>query len=407
VAERFTNWAGNQTCTPARRSSPASEAAVQHAVRAAVAAREGVRVVATGHSFTPVHLTDGTLIDLQRLQGILAIDAARRRVRALPGTTVGAFGGPLWDAGLALANQGDIDTQGIAGAIGTGTHGSGIRLGSFSATLRGCRLVTGTGDVVVVDETRPDLLAAAQVAVGMLGVMTEVDVEAVPAYRLRERIEHWTFDEALSRLDEAAARHRHFSLFWCPVERSAGLYGLELEPGRPAADACYVKIYDEAGPDEPDDATPRRRVDRAHRIYPAIFEPNFHELEYFVPFARAAEALQAMRELMLASQPEAVFPLEVRTVAADAAYLSPQHARDTLVLSVSGEPGTDYWGYLRAVDRLLGEEFGARVHWGKLHFLTPAQLHERYPMAQAFIDLRRELDPSGVFLNDHLRPLFA
>ena len=92
----FTNWPGNQHCTPARRLSPSSEAEVQAAVRAAVAASEGVRVVATGHSFTPVHLTDGTLLDLDNLRGLLGIDAASRRVRALPGTTVGDFGDPLW-----------------------------------------------------------------------------------------------------------------------------------------------------------------------------------------------------------------------------------------------------------------------------------------------------------------------
>jgi FAD/FMN-containing dehydrogenase len=407
MAGRFVNWAGNQACTPARRVSPRSEAEVVEAVRAAAQAGEGVRVVAAGHSFTPVCLTDGTLLDLANLQGILAVDPARRRVTALPGTTIGAFGEPLWERGLALANQGDIDTQGIAGAIGTATHGSGIRLQSLSAALRRCRLVTGTGEVLEIDESRPDLLHAAQVSVGMLGVMTELELEVVPAYRLAERIEHRTYHEVVDQLEERVERHRHFSLFWCPAEESAALYGLGLEPGKPAADACYVKVYDEAPPDLPDDPTPRRRVDRSYRIYPMAFEPNFHELEYFVPYERAREALGAMRELMLASQPDAVFPLEVRTVAADAAYLSPQHGTATLVLSVSGRPGTDYWGYLRSVDRLLGEDFGARVHWGKLHFLTPEQLYERYPEAERFVELRRQLDPAGVFLNDHLRALFA
>jgi FAD/FMN-containing dehydrogenase len=148
------------------------------------------------------------------------------------------------------------------------------------------------------------------------------------------------------------------------------------------------------------------RVDRSYRIYPAVFEPNFHELEYFVPIGHGTVAVAAMRELMLASQPDARFPMEVRTVAADDAFLSSQHCTATTVISVSGVPGMDYWGYLRDVDRLLGE-FGARVHWGKLHFLTREQLLARYPAAGTFIRIRRELDPAGIFLNDHLRPLFA
>ena len=403
----FTNWAGNQRCHPARRVSPGSEAKVLAAVRAAAVAHHGVRVVATGHSFSPVHLTEGTLIDLDNLRGVVNVDGASGRVTALPGTPVGDFGRPLWDAGLALANQGDIDTQGISGAIGTATHGSGIMLESISATLRRCRIVTASGDVVEIDPAQPELLAAAQVSVGMLGVMTEVELQAVPAHRLVEQIKHWSYDEAIGQFDERVARHRHFSMFWCPTEHSAGLYGLEMDPSKPAADACYVKIYDEAPDDLPDSVTPGRRVDRSHRIYPQVFEPNFHELEYFVRFDQAKDAIGAMRELMLANQPDAVFPLEIRTVAADTAYLSPQYETPTLVLSVSGQAGTEYWSYLRKVDALLGGDFGARVHWGKLHFLTAEQLHSRYPMAQAFIDIRREFDPDGLFLNDHLRPLFA
>jgi FAD/FMN-containing dehydrogenase len=171
-------------------------------------------------------------------------------------------------------------------------------------------------------------------------------------------------------------------------------------------DTCYTKIYDVAGDDVADDATPDRRVDRSYRIYPAEFAPNFHELEYFVPLERGREAVEAMRELMLARQPLAVFPMEVRTTAADDAYLSSNHGTATTVISVSGQPGTEYWPYLRDVDRLLGG-FGARVHWGKLHFLTPEQLAERYPESERFKAIRRERDPGGVFLNDHLRPLFA
>ena len=400
--ETFVNWVGNQSCTPARRLSPASEVEVQTAVREAVAAGERVRVVATGHSFSPVHLTDGTLIDLANLTGITHIDSAAGRVRSLPGTPIGDFGDPLWDAGLAFANQGDIDAQGISGAIGTATHGSGVTLQSFSANMRGCRLVDGAGEVVIADQSTPELLAAAQVSLGMLGVMTEVEVEVVPRYRLAQRIEEWSFDRLLDEWDDRISRHRHFSCFWCPAAGSGALYGLELDDGSvPGRDRVWVKTLDESD-------SSGGRADRSYRLYALEgLEPNFHELEYFVHLDRAKDATAAMRELMLASQPGAVFPLELRTVAADTAYLSPQYGMPTLVLSVSGQPGTDYWDYLRSVDALLGDEFGARVHWGKLHFLTPEQLHARYPMAQAFIDMRRRLDPEGVFLNDHLRPLFA
>jgi FAD/FMN-containing dehydrogenase len=404
-APTWTNWAGNQSCH-ARVAAPASEQEVVEEVRAARATGSGIRAAGAGHSFTPLVETTGTVLTTDRLRGITSIDTARGLVTALPGTRIGAFGAPLWEAGLALSNQGDIDTQAIAGAVATGTHGSGLTLPSFSATLRACRLVNGLGEVLEIDGTTPERLRAAQVAVGMLGVMTSLTLAVTPAYRLRERVEHRSFADVLERWDDLFSDHRHFSFFWLPAEGSAALYGLGTPPGMRMTDTCFVKLYDEAGDDTPDDATPGRRVDRAYRIYPMEFEPNFHELEYMVPVERGREAVLAMRELMLASQPAAIFPMEVRTTAADDAFLSPNHGTATTVISVSGQPGTDYWDYLYSVDQLLGA-LGARVHWGKLHYLTRAQLGERYPESDRFIAIRRELDPEGVFLNDHLRALFA
>jgi FAD/FMN-containing dehydrogenase len=346
------------------------------------------------------------LLDLGALAGVRHLDRDRAIATVGPATTVGALGDPLWDAGFALANQGDIDTQQIAGAVSTGTHGSGIELGSFSASVCAARLVTGEGAVRVADASDPDLLHAVQCSVGMLGVLTELEIAVVPAYRLRERVEHWPFARVMEEWDELVASHRHFSFFWIPAEGSAALYGLDTPPGVAMKDTCYTKIYDVAHPDERDSATPGSRVDRSYRIYPGIFEPNFHELEYFVPHEQGPAAIGALRELMLASQPDAIFPMEVRTVAADSGYLSAQYGRRTTVISVSGVPGTDHGPYLRAVDSLLGG-FDARVHWGKLHFLTRDQLLTRYPKADAFIALRRTLDPHGRFLNPHLSALFA
>jgi FAD/FMN-containing dehydrogenase len=401
----WANWAQNQTCAPARIVRPRDEVEIAGAVREAVAAGLGVRVAAGGHSFSPVVGTDGVLLDMSALAGVVSVDAARSTVTALPATTIDMFGDPLWDLGLALHNQGDIDAQQIAGAVATGTHGSGVELRSFSGMVRSMRLITADGGTLEIDESQPDLLHAAQVSVGMLGVVARLELEVVPAHRLAERIEHMPYAEVIGRWDELAA-HRHFSFFWLPSEESAALYGLTTPAGGGLTDTCYVKIYDLAEPGRPDDATPGRRVDRSYRIYPMEFDPNFHELEYFVPLDRGLEAVAAMRDLMLRSLPDSVFPMEVRTTAADDGFLSPAHGTPTVVISVSGVPGTDYEPYLRAVDETL-RPFAPRVHWGKLHFLTREQLLDRYPAAGAFIDTRRRLDPGGVFLNEHLRQLFA
>ena len=396
---------GNQSFAPGFAAAPRDEEEVVALVRDASERGIGVRAAGARHSFTPIVETDGLLLDLSALTGVVGADPGRKRATALAGTLIRDFYEPLWRQGLALKNQGDIDTQQIAGAVATATHGSGIRNTCFSGVVRGVRLVTATGEVRDIDESEPDLLRAAQVSIGMLGVMTRLELEVTDSYRLTEQIDLWPWDMVLERWDELVHAHRHFGFFWLPTEESAALYNLASHD-QTMADKCYVKIYDEARPDQPDSAAEGRRTDRCYRIYPMVYDPNFHELEYFVPLELGPDALSAMRDLMLRSLPDSIYPLEVRTVGPDDAYLSPNYKTATTVISVSGKPGTDYWDYLRSVDALLAE-FSARVHWGKLHFLTAERLHALYPEADKFINLRRDLDPGGMFLNDHLRELFA
>ena len=109
---------------------------------------------------------------------------------------------------------------------------------------------------------------------------------------------------------------------------------------------------------------------------------------------------------MLRNLPDAIFPMEVRFVRADEAWLSPNYGRDSVVISVSGKPGTNYWPYLKACDERLYER-GGRPHWGKLHFMTEERLAARFPKFEAFKALRRAFDPAGMFLNDHLAPMFG
>ncbi|MEV0056769.1 D-arabinono-1,4-lactone oxidase [Saccharopolyspora shandongensis] len=404
----WTNWGGNQTCTAAVFARPRDEAEVVAAVRHAIGRGLNVRVAGSGHSFTPVVPTGGMLLDLTRLTGVTATDPDRLRATALAGTTVGDFGPPLWEAGLSLTNQGDIDKQVIAGAIATGTHGSGIDLPSFSAALRRVRLVDGRGEVVEIDEGDARRLRAAQVAIGSLGVMLEVELAVSAAYHLTEEISYRPWRQIVESWDELIGEHRHFSFFWCPADESADLYQLPAPPDQPMADHCYVKLYDEAEVDEPAGivTTEGHRVDRAYRIYPGGFDTPFHEMEYMVPAEHGFEAVSAIRELMRTEHPDQRYPIEVRWTAADEAYLSPNHRRATTVISVSGAPGTDYWPFLRAVDERL-REFRARPHWGKLHFMTRDRMAGLFDEFDAFLDVRREFDPNGTFLNDHLRPLLT
>ena len=396
----WTNWVGNQSFVPQDIASPETEAALINLIRSAAADGSGIRAFGSGHSCTPIVETLGTLLDLGALQGIISINAERQEVTAWAQTRIVDFGDALWDHGLALANQGDIDTQAIAGAIATATHGSGKNFGSFSSTLRAARVVDGHGAVHDLSaETNPDIFPAVQVALGLLGVMTQVTLKVVPAYHLHEQIRILHIDEVLERWDDLVASNRHFSFFWMPSDASAALYGFK-DAGK---DHCMVKIYNEVPAEF---VAPRGdRVDRSYRIYPHVFEPNFHELEYFLPLDCAKGALRDQRALMVKSLPDSQFPLEVRVVAPESGWLSPNYNRASVVLSISGTPGTDYWPYLRATDALFGQ-FAARPHWGKLHFMTPQSMAALFPRYEDFKTLRRQFDPKGIFLNPHLAGLF-
>lgn len=409
IHRTWTNWGGNQTCTPAFTVHPRSEQEVVDAVRFAVAENLSVRAVGGGHSFTPIVQTGGVLIHTDALTGLTGVDTDRNRVRLYGGTWLEDIGDPLWDNGLALTNQGDSAQESIAGVLATAAHGSGARQTCFSERLRWARIVNGHGEVVEVDENDLDRLRAAQVAIGTLGIMTEVELAASPRYYLQEEISHPHWDEIKAELADNVANLRHYSFLWCQADDSPDLYELPCPPGVAMANRAYQKVYREVEVTEPDgiSTTPSARIDRSYRIYDAGgMSTPFHELEYCVPAERGLQAIEALQQLILTEHPNELYPIEVRWVKANDAYLSPFYKRDTCVVSVSGAPGRDYWPYLRDVDVLLAE-FDARHHWGKLHFLTRERIEKQYPEYHRFLAVRREFDPDGIFLNDSLRQLFA
>jgi FAD/FMN-containing dehydrogenase len=402
------NWVGNQSCVSRYKGAPENEAQLCEMVHEAHGAGLNLRVAGSGHSFTPVVGTGGVLLSLANMRGVLDTDMQRGRVTVAAGTRIGDVGQALKARGLSLANQGDIDSQAIAGAFATGTHGTGAQLSCLASQVVGMRLVQPDGSVLVVDDSDKELLHAAQVSVGVLGVISAITLQTMPAYNLHERLWRDDFETCMAKHDELAAQHRHFGFFWCPVPESRHLYCLpdtsSVSSTEKLADVCEMKIMDitEAPPME----QPFERIAYSSEIYPIEYVANFHELEYAVPIQHGKEAIRAVRELMLTKHTNCIYPIEYRFTAGDPAWMSPFHHQDSITLSVSGGPGIDYWAYLRDVDAIL-RRYGSRPHWGKLHFLDTDDVTDLYPRAAEFRALRRRLDPEGRFLNDHLRMLFS
>jgi FAD/FMN-containing dehydrogenase len=252
-------------------------------------------------------------------------------------------------------------------------------------------------------------MAAAQVSIGMLGVMSTITLQAVPAYNLKETLWREDFESCMERHDELATNNRHFSFFWCPVAESRHLYCLPdvaaVSKVKREHDVCEMKVMNVT--DEPpySNQTNFERVAYSSEIYPIEYIPNFHELEYAIPIENGKEALRQIRELMLTKHTNCIYPVEYRFVAGDLGRLSPYYERASVTISVSGGPGIDYWNYLLDVDAIL-RQYGARPHWGKLHFNRANDMPSLYPRFHDFQAIRRKMDPSGCFLNDHLRNLF-
>ena len=168
-----------------------------------------IRPVGTGHSWTGLCTTDGVQIDVSALTGIRVVDRDRKRVAVKAGTTIFELGEALWEEGFSLKNQGDIDVPTIAGALSTGTHGSGIELGILASSVRRVRLVNGHAELVDITEDDPDALHAAQVSLGMLGIIVEVELEVVDRYYLEEEVTYPTWDALLEGWERDVADNRH------------------------------------------------------------------------------------------------------------------------------------------------------------------------------------------------------
>jgi FAD/FMN-containing dehydrogenase len=407
---QFTNWAGNESCRPRQIAYPRTEEEVSETIASARRRGLPVRVVGAGHSFSTICLTDGVLISLDRMSGIIGSDPGRKRVRVRAGTRIRDFGDPLWAMGLCLKNQGDIDSQHIVGAISTATHGSGLRQQCFAATARSFRVVLPSGEAIDVTADDPEMLAAMQVSLGLLGVITEVELEVRDAFAIAERIEFWPLEEILSRWDEEMSTRRHFSFFWMPAADSPDRLFMEYPEGLDMTDRARVKLYDEMPASSlPGEAPGAGRLDRPYRIYP---DPDFQgeivmrELEYMVPVERGKEAFLALRDLVLAKYPDNKYPIEIRSIAADGAYLSPFYQRDSISVSICGHKYLDYRAFLADVAKTL-DPFDPRPHWGKIHYMDRQRLQAAFPEYDRFRAVRERLDPSGVLLGPHLSPLFT
>ncbi|MEA2409449.1 MAG: L-gulono,4-lactone dehydrogenase [Thermoleophilaceae bacterium] len=414
---RWRNWAGDQVCTPAERVEPRSEEAL---IEAVAHAPGRVRVAGSGHSFSDIALTDGLQVSLAHFDRVLDFDG-EGLVRVQGGIWLHELGIELARRRLAMENLGDVDAQTLAGALATGTHGTGVGFRNLSSRVEGMRLVTADG---VHDVSDRDDLRAAKVSLGALGVATEIQLRCQPLYTLRRTDERKPLSETLDNLQDLATERERFEFFAFPYARWALWRTTEQTDDAPKPPGAIERFVNDIvlengvfgalcrvgralpGLIPPIDRLLGRlagggvRIDRSARIYANPRLVHFTEMEYALPRAAGAEAVRGVFDLVERERLPVLFPLEVRFGAPDDAFLSPGAGRDSCYVAVHMYRGMDFEPYFRAVEEIM-RGYEGRPHWGKRHFRTAAELSGLYPDWGRFQVVRDRLDPRRAFANDY------
>ncbi len=417
------NWTGDQRCEPEEVLNPLSVEQLAECVGRAAAAGRKISVAGSGHSFTETALTEGTLIGIDALSGLIDADPGSGLVKVGAGTVLADLNLDLNRLGMAMENLGDIDRQTIAGAISTGTHGTGAKWRNISSQVEAVELVLSDGTIRELSSTE-ELLVAARVGVGALGAISAVTLRCVPAFTLNRVDTRRPLKEVLDTFQERADANDHYEFFTFPYAE----YALVLERNQTEASprprgsvAAYfndvvlenwaLEALAATGKNFPGTiphlarlaargASGSRATDRSDRIFANERRVRFTEMEYGVPREHGPAAALEVIEWVRANRYPVFFPIEVRVTAADDALLSTAYGRDTAYIAVHQYRGMKWRPYFEAVEQIM-DGYGGRPHWGKRHFQTAATLAPRYPGWERFQAAREALDPLRAFTNSY------
>ena len=427
---KWSNWSGLATAEPREVYAPRSVEDVVTAVQAAREAGTTVKMTGSGHSFTAIAAPEHTLLLPQGLAGVTAVDHDAMTVTALAGTQLKTLNAELARQGLSLHNMGDIDEQTLAGAISTGTHGTGGTVSGLAAQVAGFTLVTGTGQVLeCTREQNPEVFELGRVGLGALGILASVTFHVEPMFLLEAHERPMPWSDLLASYDDLTSEHHHVDAYWfphtdhCMVKTNDRLDAPLSEADPPPRLAAWVEdellsnavfgVLTRVGSLAPA-AVPalnavagqalseRRYSDLAPRVFTSPRRVVFKEMEYAVPRANGLDALREVRAAIDASDWRISFPIEIRCAPADDVALSTSYGQDVLYLAFHVPRADDHVAYFLAAERIM-RDHGGRPHWGKVHTRMVDDLAPAYERFDDFLALRRRLDPDLVLDNAYLR----
>ncbi len=424
---RFTNWAKNESCTAQNFFQPETEEQIVELVQAG----SKIRVVGTGHSWNDICLSPDTLINFDRYNNVLHLNREKLQLKVQPGIKLWQLNEYLDSHGLALANLGSVSEQSLAGAVSTGTHGSGINYQILGSQMEEFTLIKSSGEKTTLHRERDkDLFNMCVVNLGCLGIISEITLNVVPAFRLRDLTFVMPFDEALERLDEFIHQTDHFKMWWFPhTERmviyrysrtseqpndskvrqwfmdefiSVNMYRLLLKIGsinrhwRIGINKSLVKNF----------ITPLDRIEKSYKVFNVPEPPLHRETEWAFDISVAKELLREYKNMINSSVHRLNFIQEIRFAKADNFTLSGCYGRDTIWL---GAYNADKFGWneLLSAFESLAKKSGGRPHWGKEFNADKEYFRSAYPKYEEFNSLRKQFDPGQKFTNRFISNIFS
>lgn len=423
---RFRNWAENISCRPSSYGQPGTVEELVDIVKAAGSAGKKVRPVGAGHSWAPLVLTNDVLVNLDRMQGVIGVDTQARTATVQAGIRLKNLIPALRGHGLGMQNLGSIGEQSIAGAVATATHGTGLSFGSLSTQVVAMKLVSGSGELVSIDAG--ERLRAARVSLGALGIVTELTLQC-EADRQLEYSAYWcAFDEIVDHIETLVQENDRVRLWWLVWSLGCRQHVIVTTMNRPNQPPGFLGRFQERHkggkaplpmetqqllkkaprPRDPSGFRFQTHVDAYDRAMSVPLLRVLHrECEYAVPLGRMVDALRSCQAFFDERDVHLLMPVEIRFVRQDDSLLSPALGRDVCYVGLSVRE-QEYPTEVFARFEHLMRSLGGRPHWGKFFNLTASQAQELYPDTyERFREIRRELDPTGVFANDQIQQLFA
>ncbi|MCS7188377.1 MAG: D-arabinono-1,4-lactone oxidase [Bacteroidia bacterium] len=425
---RVRNWGRTISFEPELYIQPRREEEIIRWILRTVDERKSLRVVGAGHSWTPLIETEGYLLSLANLQGLISITPTHHLATLWAGTPIYRAARRLWKEGFSLSNQGDIDRQTIAGAFSTGTHGTGKDFGILATQVAHYRFIDGKGHIhEIYPDTDPDLFRCLQVSLGLLGVITQITLQVEPAYYLRLIKRNEKLEEALENAENYLETYRHFEFFWFPYSEWVSVKLIEKSEAPNTSSLLKKWLIDGLWENgafwclnkvaqigivnssrlcrfASKNMSEETRTDRAYRIFATPRWVRFREMEYSVPAKWGPTVLREIRQWIEKHKPAVSFPIEYRYVKGDNIPLSPAYGEDRVLIAIHMYHRMPHEKYFRGIEEIFWAYQG-RPHWGKMHTASWDYLLQVYPELPLFIKLRRKYDPEGIFFTPYFRQI--